>query len=120
MAEQVLPLENMPRVLGLSLDKHLTITQQCNNIALKVQQRNNVLEALAGSTWGCDTDDDYGDGDIDSGSVNDDNVNDNGGGYCDNDVMMRVIMITSLDLWTNPDKVEPFLATWGERLLAAT
>ena len=26
----------------------------------------------------------------------------------------------SLDLWTNPDKVEPFLATWGERLLAAT
>ena len=22
--------------------------------------------------------------------------------------------------WTNPDKVEPFLATWGERLLAAT
>ena len=28
--------------------------------------------------------------------------------------------ISSLDLWTNPDKVEPFLATWGERLLAAT
>ena len=26
----------------------------------------------------------------------------------------------SLDLWTNPDKVEPFLATWVERLLAAT
>ena len=25
-----------------------------------------------------------------------------------------------VDLWTNPDKVEPFLATWGERLLAAT
>ena len=28
--------------------------------------------------------------------------------------------LSSLDLWTNPDKVEPFLATWGERLLAAT
>ena len=28
--------------------------------------------------------------------------------------------ISSLDLWTNPDKVEPFLATWGEILLAAT
>ena len=27
--------------------------------------------------------------------------------------------LSSLDLWTNPDKVEPFLATWGERLLAA-
>ena len=28
--------------------------------------------------------------------------------------------LSSLDLWTNPDKVEPFLATWRERLLAAT
>ena len=29
--------------------------------------------------------------------------------------------LSSLDLWTNPDKVETFLATWGgERLLAAT
>ena len=28
--------------------------------------------------------------------------------------------LSSLDLWTNPDKVEPFLAKWGERLLAAT
>ena len=28
--------------------------------------------------------------------------------------------LSSLDLWTNPDKVEPFLATWGGRLLAAT
>ena len=28
--------------------------------------------------------------------------------------------LSSLDLWTNPDKVESFLATWGERLLAAT
>ena len=28
--------------------------------------------------------------------------------------------LSSLDLCTNPDKVEPFLATWGERLLAAT
>ena len=28
--------------------------------------------------------------------------------------------LSSLDLWTNPDKVEPFLATWGEKLLAAT
>ena len=28
--------------------------------------------------------------------------------------------LSSLDLWTNPDKVEPFLATWVERQLAAT
>ena len=36
------------------LDTHLTFTQHCNNIAVKVQQRNNVLKSLVGSTWGCD------------------------------------------------------------------
>ena len=54
LADQVLPLEKKPRVLGVTLDTHLTLTQHCNNIAVKVQQRNNVLKALAGSTWGCD------------------------------------------------------------------
>ena len=34
--------------------------------------------------------------------------------------MVMMVMIGYEDLWTNPDKVEPFLATWGERLLAAT
>ena len=28
-------------------------TQHCNNIAIRVQQRNNVLNELSGSTWGC-------------------------------------------------------------------
>ena len=41
-------------MLGVTLDILLTITQHCNNIAVKVQQRNNVLKALAGSTVGCD------------------------------------------------------------------
>ena len=54
MTDQVLPLEKKPKVLGVTLDIHLTFTQHCNNIAVKVQQRNNVLKALAGSTWGCD------------------------------------------------------------------
>ena len=53
LADQVLPLEKKPKVLGVMLDKHLTFAQHCNNIAVKVQQRNNVLKALAGSTWGC-------------------------------------------------------------------
>ena len=53
LAGQVLPLEKKPRVLGVTLDTHLTFTH-CNIIAVKVQQRNNVLKALAGSTWGCD------------------------------------------------------------------
>ena len=51
---QVLPLEKKPNAQGVTLDTHLTYTQHCNNIAVKVQQRNNVLKALAGSTWGCD------------------------------------------------------------------
>ena len=54
MADQVLPLEKRPKVLGVTLDIHIILTQHCNNIAVKVQQRNNVLKALAGSTWGCD------------------------------------------------------------------
>ena len=41
-------------MLGVTLDTHLTCTQYCNNVAVKVQQRNNVLKALAGSTRGCD------------------------------------------------------------------
>ena len=43
------------KVLGVTLDTHLTFTQHSNNIAVKVQQRNYVSKALAGSTWGCDT-----------------------------------------------------------------
>ena len=54
LADQVLPHKKMPKVLGVTLDTHLTFTQHCNNIAVRVQQHNNVLKALAGSTWGCD------------------------------------------------------------------
>ena len=50
LADQVLPPEKKPKVLRVPLDTHLTITQHCNNIAVKEQQRNNVLRALAGST----------------------------------------------------------------------
>ena len=54
LADQVLSFEKKPKVLGVTLYTYLTFTQHCNNIAVKVQQRNNVLQALAGSTWGCD------------------------------------------------------------------
>ena len=53
-ADQVLSLKKKPIVLGVTLDTHLTFTQHCNNIAVRVKQRNNVLEALVDSTWGCD------------------------------------------------------------------
>ena len=52
LADHVLLLEKKPKVLGVMLDTYFTFTQHCNNIAVKVQQRNNVLKALAGSTWG--------------------------------------------------------------------
>ena len=52
--DQVVPHEMKPKVFGVMPDTHLTFTQHCNNIAVRVQQRN-VLKALAGSTWGCDT-----------------------------------------------------------------
>ena len=51
---KVLPLEKKSIVLGVRLDSNLTFTQHCNNIAVKVQQFNNVLNPLAGSTWGGD------------------------------------------------------------------
>ena len=51
LADQVLSLEKKPKMLGVTLDTHLIFTQHCNNIAVKVLQRNNMLKALAGSTW---------------------------------------------------------------------
>ena len=54
LVDQVLQLKKKRKVLGVTLDTHLTFTLHCNNITAKVQQRNNVLKALAGSTWGCD------------------------------------------------------------------
>ena len=54
LADQVQSLEKKPKVLGVTLNTYLTFTQHCNNIAVKVQQRNNVLKALSGSTWLCD------------------------------------------------------------------
>ena len=54
LTDQILALKEMSKVLGVTLDTLFTFTQLCNNIAVKMQQRNNVLKALAGSTWGCD------------------------------------------------------------------
>ena len=42
LADQVLLLEKKPKVLGLTLDTQFTFTQHCKNIAVNVQQRNNL------------------------------------------------------------------------------
>ena len=52
VADQVLPLEKKSKVLGVTLVTHLTFTQHCNNIAVKVQQRNNVFKTLVGCDLG--------------------------------------------------------------------
>ena len=54
LADQVLPRVMKSKVVRVTLDTHLTFTQHGSNIAVKVRQRNNVLKALTGSTWGCD------------------------------------------------------------------
>ena len=43
LADQVLLLEKNPNVMEVTLDTLLTFTQHGNNIAVKVQQNNNVL-----------------------------------------------------------------------------
>ena len=53
LADQILPLEKKPKVPQVTLDTNLTFTQHCNNIAVKVQQRNNVLKEQGSSTWSC-------------------------------------------------------------------
>ena len=54
LADQVLPHEEKPKVLGMTHDTQLTFTQHCDNAAVIVQQRNNVLKEFPGTTWGCD------------------------------------------------------------------
>ena len=50
MADRVLPPDKKPSVLRVRLDTHLMFTQHCNNFAVRVQLRNNVLNELSGST----------------------------------------------------------------------
>ena len=54
LADQVLPLEKKPKVIEVTLVTHLTFTQHYKDITVRVQQRINVLKALAGSNWGRD------------------------------------------------------------------
>ena len=54
LADQVLPLEKKPKVLRVTVVTLFTFTQHNNNIAVKVQQRNNVFNEISSSSWGCD------------------------------------------------------------------
>ena len=46
------PTVKDPKILGVTLDPLLTFRTHAQNIKKKLTSRNNVLKALAGSTWG--------------------------------------------------------------------
>ena len=50
----VLPLNRTPKILGVILDTMFCFGPHCKAAASRVQQRNAVMKALAGTDWGCD------------------------------------------------------------------
>ena len=47
-----LPLECSPKLLGVYLDTFFSFIYHCGQVATGVKKRNNVLKALAGTSWG--------------------------------------------------------------------
>ena len=49
-----LPLERSPKILGVIMDPSISIHRHCNYVSDSIDKRNNILKALAGSSWGRD------------------------------------------------------------------
>ena len=49
-----LPLERSPKQLGVIMDPSLSFHKHCNYVSDRIDKRNNILKALAGSSWGQD------------------------------------------------------------------
>ena len=49
---QKVPTVKQPKILGVTFDNLFTFRHHATNIKTKVQSRNNILKALAGTTWG--------------------------------------------------------------------
>ena len=47
-----LPLERSPKILGVIMDPSLSFHKHCNYVTDRIEKRNNMLKALAGSSWG--------------------------------------------------------------------
>ena len=47
-----LPLVKCPRILGVYLDPSLSFNKHSQYVAERVSGRNNILKALAGTSWG--------------------------------------------------------------------
>ena len=52
IADSELPLLRSPKILGVHLDTSLSFHIHCEQAASRVKKRNNILKALAGTTWG--------------------------------------------------------------------
>ena len=47
-----LPLERSPKMLRVIMDPSLSFHKHCNYVSDRIDKRNNMLKALAGSSWG--------------------------------------------------------------------
>ena len=47
-----LSLERSPKILGVIMDPSLSFHRHCNYVSDRIDKRNNMLKALAGSSWG--------------------------------------------------------------------
>ena len=47
-----LPLERSPKILGVILDPSLSFHKHYTDVSDRIHKRNNLLKALAGSSWG--------------------------------------------------------------------
>ena len=45
-----LPLERIPKILGVIMDPSLSFHKHCNYVSDRIDKRNNMLKALAGSS----------------------------------------------------------------------
>ena len=52
IADAILPLERTPKILGVLLDTSFAFHHHCEYVANRVSKRNNILKALAGTSWG--------------------------------------------------------------------
>ena len=49
-----LPLERSPKIMGVNLDPSISFHKHCNYVSDRIDKINNMLKALAGSSWGHD------------------------------------------------------------------
>ena len=49
-----LPLERSPNILGVILDPSISFHKHCNYVSDRIDKKNNMMKAMAGSSWGQD------------------------------------------------------------------